>query len=345
MKLSKLYLRYTYKRNIYTKEVVIDMIDKSTHSHVNVSDLDRRSADRELRKILCIYGIKFMLTESGIKQKQFAEMLGVKQKSVSVWLSGSDQNAENAPNLSMLLKMCVACDVTLGDLCVIAYQKISKNSNNVHGEIMDQLKKYAEIRNQSAFDEEREAYNSSKAHKIRLRRYENLNFVGYYYDTAHLSSGINTMNIKVGRVLDEGYIRVSMTCANVEYKGKIISPENQNYTYIYFERKDDFPEHGMIILRHPAGISVEYMGGIGCMLSLSKGDRRVPIIQRIALLNQKLDITLDDNFLKKYLSVSGKLLDHGKLLFTDLRDKNANYIDELKKMMKFQQQKSPRQNI
>ena len=142
------------------------------------------------------------------------------------------------------------------------------------------------------------------------------------------------MSIKVRRVLDEGYIGISMKCANVEYKGKIISPENQNYTYIYFERKDDFPEHGMMILRHPAGISVEYMGGIGCMLSLSKGDRRVPIIQKIALLNQRLNITLDDNFLKKYLSVSRGLLDQGRLLFTDLRDKNANYIDELKKMTK-----------
>lgn len=298
--------------------------------------MTERKFDVRVRKALCIYGVVFLRVENAMRQKRLAELIGVQQKTISVWESDSESNANNCPNFAMLLKICKALGVSLDILCEVTINRIEGNCGS-YRDIAEYLRKYVGMDVRPQYDEDEETCDFSSAHKIRLQRYENIEFYGYYYHTNRSTQVISQMEIKTGNIMPSGFIKVQINCdQNTNYNGKIISPANQSYTYIYFKRMDDFPERCIIILPHPLGIGETYMGGIGCMLSLSKGEKKVPTLQKIAIINKALGLELEGDFIHASLLISLDTLKDGKVKLADFRKSNSEFICKIKEMLKKQ---------
>lgn len=298
--------------------------------------MEKEKFTKEEMRILEQIGIilKQVRVSKSLTQENLGKEVGFRKSKISnlEYAINSDQITMDY-KLIELYKICKALKINLAEVIEFAIKQDLDSENTLHNIIRSLI----ETNNYDAINLE---YHATLQHQLRLQKYSNIELIGYYTTTEMENDKLFKLSMNTEELCESGYVPLKMMVGDHKYEGKIVSPPDSKYTFFYLnEVSSDRAERAILSILHYYG-KKKYTGGIGCLLSLSRGPQ-VLCMQKVVLFNAnylpKEFKNIDQKELKAklmpYLKFQNNIIDN-KLYLNCLDKLDKKFYDEFCKKKK-----------
>ena len=180
-------------------------------------------------------------------------------------------------------------------------------------------------------------HNPSEQHMQRLKVYQNNKYNMYFVDT---QDAVKAFSVDFKDIINYTYVAAEGKFANNYcYDGKLLSPDNSEYTYIYFTCTNGLIDKALFIIPYVPQVLHEFKMGIGVMLSIAVNYPRCPEFKLFFMMSDNMERP-EDEFIKKHLIM--KTAAHSKYMVRvpNLMDRNRMLMDDYDRWLLSQHQKT-----